>query len=169
VERVAQGAPVGPDASVAPDGTACVNGRVLAVRVGGAFEVVQRYLAGTPLLQTVWVTDAGATGVTDFDWNGELVRVVRPYTGAADVEVEGAGEDGGRRAAALARWLRAAPALDGADRELLRLSAALVELCGAAPGEWRDPAETDDLGLWRRPDGTVDLGAHAAFVAALRG
>ena len=77
------GAPLGPGATVLRDGTAVVDGQALGVGVDEPCEIVQRYLAGTPVLETVVVTASGATGVTDLWWDGELVRVVVAPGGSA--------------------------------------------------------------------------------------
>jgi hypothetical protein len=160
------GAPLADDVTVLPDGTALVGDHAYGVRVAGACERVQRYVAGAPVIETVFVTEHGATGVTDLIWEGALLRVVTPYTGAARIEVEGPVEaDQGRRLATLRRWWQLAPDGTGAERELRALSAALAAACDAEPGDLRPPQDVDELGLWRLADGSVDLGAHAAFAA----
>jgi hypothetical protein len=159
------GAPIGVGVVVLADGTLVDGERRLAVRVEGAFELVQRYLAGTPVFETVVVSEDGSTGITDLVWEGAPRRLVRRYTGAARVELEGAEEDPGLRAAALRSWWDGLPASEGPGRELRALSIALAGACQAQPGELRDPDEVDELGLWRLADGSVDLGAHAAFAA----
>ena len=161
------GAPLGPGVRVLRDGTAVVDGRVLEIGVDEPCEIVQRYLAGTPVLETVFVTPSGATGVTDLWWAGELVRVVVVHGGSARVRIEGAGQDEGRRLTALRHWWERQPApVEEPARELRALSATLAAAFEQEPGALRDPDEADDLGLWRLPDGTVDLGAHAAFALA---
>jgi hypothetical protein len=161
------GAPIGDGASVLPDGTAVVGEQRFEVRVTGDCERVQRYVAGAPVVETVFVTADGATGVTDLLWQGSLLRVVTPYSGAAAIEVEGpVGADGGHRLDVLRGWWSEAPDGDGPDRELHALSVALTAACRAEPGALRPCGEVDDLGLWRLPDGTADLGSHAAFAAA---
>ena len=104
------GAPLGPAARVLRDGTAVADGHVLGVGVDEPCEIVQRYLAGTPVLETVFVTPSGATGVTDLWWGGELLRVVVVHGGSAKVRIEGAGEDDGRRMTALRHWWEHQPA-----------------------------------------------------------
>jgi hypothetical protein len=161
------GAPLGPGATVLRDGTAVVDGRRLTVSVEEPCEIVQRYLAGTPVLETVVVTPTSATGVTDLWWAGELVRVVVVHSGGAGIRVDGARGDDGRRITALRHWWERQPAaVEEPARELRALSATLAAAFEQAPGSLRDPAEADDLGLWRLPDGSVDLGAHAAFALA---
>jgi hypothetical protein len=162
---VSAGAPIGAGVVVLADGTLVAGERRLAVRVEGAFELVQRYLAGTPLFETVVVSEHGSTGITDLVWDGEVRRLVHRYTGAARFELDGACEDRALRAAALRSWWERLPVADGPDRELRSLSIALTSACGATPGTRRDPQEVDDLGLWRLADGSVDLGAHATFAA----
>jgi hypothetical protein len=161
------GAPLGPGATVLRDGTAVVDGQALGVGVDEPCEIVQRYLAGTPVLETVFVTPSGATGVTDLWWAGELLRLVVVHGGRAKVRVDGAAHDDGRRMTALRHWWQhQPPAVEEPARELRALSATLAAAFEQAPGALRDPDEADDLGLWRLPDGTVDLGAHAAFAVA---
>jgi hypothetical protein len=151
---------------VLPDGTAVVGEQRFAVRVAGDCERVQRYVAGAPVVETVFVTADGATGVTDLLWQGSLLRVVTPYSGAAAIDVEGpVGTDGGHRLDVLRGWWSEAPESDGPERELRALSAALAVACRAEPGARRPADEVDELGLWRLPDGSADLGAHAAFAA----
>ena len=159
------GAPIGAGVVVLADGTLVAGERRLAVRVEGAFELVQRYLAGTPVFETVVVSEDGSTGITDLVWEGAPRRLVRRYTGAARVELEGAEQSPALRASVLRSWWERLPAFDGPDRELRSLSAALAAVCGVAPTTPRDPAEVDPLGLWSLADGSVDLGAHAAFAA----
>jgi hypothetical protein len=150
---------------VLADGTLVAGERRLALHVEGSFELVQRYLAGTPLFETVVVTEHGSTGITDLVWDGVPHRLVRRYTGAARLELDGAEEDPALRAAALRSWWERLPAVDGPDRELRSLSIALTIVCDAAPTTPRDPADLNAVGLWSLPDGSVDLGAHAAFAA----
>jgi hypothetical protein len=160
------GAPIGQGAVVLPDGTLVAGDRRLALRVEGAFELVQRYLAGTPVFETVVASEHGSTGITDLVLDGEPRRIVRRYTGAARVEVDGADEDPALRTAALRSWWERLPQTQGEGRELRALSSALTAACGTSPGVRRDPADVDELGLWRLADGSVDLGAHAAFALA---
>ena len=148
-----------------PDGTLAMGDRRLTLRVEGAFELVQRYLAGTPLFETVVASEHGSTGITDLVWDGEPRRLVQRYTGAARFALDGAEDDPALRTAALRSWWERLPAAAGPDRDLRALSIALTAACGAAPGTTRDPSDVDDLGLWRLADGSVDLGAHARFAA----
>ena len=46
------GAPIGPASWVDPDGTVHHDGTVHPVHVGSGHEVVQRYLAGTPVVRS---------------------------------------------------------------------------------------------------------------------
>jgi hypothetical protein len=160
------GAPIGERAAVLPDGTAVVGDEIYPVHVREDCERVQRYVAGTPVVETVFVTVDGATGVTDLLWEGGLHRVVTPYTGVVEIEVEGPVAEGdGRRQEALLHWWRDAPTAAEPERELRALSAALAAACRAQPGARRPTDEVDELGLWRLPGGAADLGAHAAFAA----
>jgi hypothetical protein len=164
---VSAGAPIGGGVEVLPDGTLLTGARRLGLRVEGAFELVQRYLAGTPLFETVVVSEHGSTGITDLVWEGAPRRLVRAHTGAARLDLDGAEQDPPLRLRALRSWWeRLPPVEDGVDRELRALSLALAAACDAEPGTARDPADVDELGLWRLADGSVDLGAHAAFARA---
>jgi hypothetical protein len=160
---VSGGAPIGPGVEVEPDGTLVAGGRRLGLRIAGSFELVQRYLAGTPVFETVVVSEHGATGITDVLWEGAARRLVHAYTGAVQLDVEGGEEDPALRATALREWWARLPAAHGPERELRALSLALAAACEAPPTSTRDTAEVDELGLWRLADGSVDLGAHAAF------